>query len=439
VLSLEATLMVIGLNQRTSPVAVRERFWIGEDRRYDVLTQVSRSEGIGEALILATGNRTEFVLWAEDPTAAANSILRLLTGQYGLKISDWEHFYRLLDDAALLHLFRVITGLDALSIGEPEITGQFRAAWRQAQKTGTAGPCLDAVMAKALDVAQRVATETSLPTFTQPVPRAATELASEIFGSVEGRSVLLLGCCRTSELSALALKEKGAGRLCVIDRGPEKAKQLAATLNAGFASLDDRWQEMLRADIVISASGCPHTIFPRQEVEAIAAQRKRRPLLLIDVAMPRDVDPVARKIPGIHLYDLDDLQKLANHEAAERQAAAADAQRILVAEAQGFRHHLAAQRVVPTAMAVQKWLDQICRQELDSFRTDRGPFSKDQDAILSAMIPRLTKRIAGSLARELKEVPEKVEQEQMTAAVLRLFHVEPPETSFAGSSSARSD
>jgi glutamyl-tRNA reductase len=431
--------MVIGLNQRTAAVSVRERFWIAEDHRHDVLVQISRAEGIEEVLIIATASRTEFLIWAGDPTAAANSILRLLTAQYGLKISDWEHFYRLLDDAALLHVFRVITGLDALAVGEPDIAEQLQVAWRQAQKAGTVGQCLDAVMSKALNVAERVAAQTKLATFTQPVPRAAVELASEIFGSIEGRALLLLGCGKTNERSAMAFQEKGATDLCMIDRSLEKAELLAAALGGNVASLEDRWQRMLQTDIVISASGCPHTVFAGDEMEAIAAQRKQRPLVVIDIAMPRDFDPAARKIPGIHLYDMDDLQNVARHDISEQQAAAADAQRILIAEVQGFRRQILAQRAVPATVAVERRLDQICRQELDSFRKECGPFSKDQDAVLFAITSRLTKRIAGSLARELKEVPEKVEQEQMTAAVLRLFHVEPPDRALAGTSSAQAD
>jgi glutamyl-tRNA reductase len=436
---MEATLMVIGLNQRTAPLAVRERFWIGEDRRRDVLDRVSQAEGIEEAIVVETGNRTEFLLWAGDPAVAANSVLRLLTGQYGLKISEWEHFYRLLDDAALLHVFRVITGLDALAVGEPEIADQLQSAWRLAQKSGSAGPCLDAVMSKALAVAKRVAGETDIVTFTQPVPRAVVELASDIFGSLDGRNVLLLGCGRTNELSARELQQNGATQICVIDRNPEKATQVAAVLTASVAPLDDRWQQMLQADIVISASGCPHTILAREEVEAIAAQRKYRPLVLIDIAMPRDVDPAARKIRGIHLYDVDDLQKIAKHNAAEQQSAAAEAHRILSAEVQGFRHQLSAQRVLPTAVALHQRLDQICRQELDSFRKECGPFSKEQEAALFAGMSRLTRRIAGSLAREIKEAPEKVEREQMTAALLRLFQVETPGTTLAGANSGLVD
>jgi len=431
--------MVIGVNQRTAGVAVRERFWISDDRRYAAMVQLSQAEGIEEAIVLTTGNRTEFLLWASDPSCAANSVLRLLTAQYSLKISDWEHFYRLLDDAALLHVLRVATGLDSLATGEPEIAELMKAAWQQAQEAGSAGRCLDAVMRKALAVAQRVASETAIGEFTQPFPRTSVALADKIFGSIQNKQVLVIGSGQTGELAARALVDCGAAGICVIDRTLERAQQLAVALAGAAAPLDDRWQQVLKADIVISSSGCPHTIFTRDEVEAIVGQRQQRPLVLIDIAMPRDVDPTVRQIRGVYLYDIDDLQKLTKPDAAERQAAAAAAQRILADEVQGFRRKVLAERVVPTVVALRQRLDEICRQELDSFREECGPFSKDQDAVLLAVTSRLTQRIAGSLARELREVPEKVQQEQMTAAVLRLFHLESPGTALAGASSGKAN
>jgi glutamyl-tRNA reductase len=157
--------------------------------------------------------------------------------------------------------------------------------------------------------------------------------------------------------------------------------------------------------------------------------------VIVDIAMPRDIDSAVREIRGVFLYNLDDLENVVDHNAGEREAAAAEAQKILEAETQGFRRKLMAERVVPTIVALRQRLDEICRQELDSFRQENGPFSKDQDEMLDAVMSKMTKRIAGSLARELKEVPEKVEQDQMTIAVQRLFHLQTPETALAGTRS----
>ncbi len=179
--------MVVGLNYRTAPVAVRERFWIAEDRRYEALVQLSRAEGIDEVIVMATCNRTEFWLWANDVTLAANSVMRLLGAEYGLKLCEWKHFYRLLDEAALLHIFRVASSLDSMVVGEPQVVSQVKQAWQQAQKLGSTGRFLDAVLQKALTVSKRVRSETAIGNSAVSIPYAAVELARQIFGTLESK------------------------------------------------------------------------------------------------------------------------------------------------------------------------------------------------------------------------------------------------------------
>jgi len=447
--------MVVGLNYRTAPVEVRERFWISEDRRYQALAQLSRAEGIEEVVVLATCNRTEFLLWVNDITLAANSVMRLLASEYGLKLCEWKHFYRLLDEAALLHIFRVASSLDSMVVGEPQVVAQLKQAWQQAQKVGATGRFLDAVMQKALMVSKRVRNETAIGNAAVSIPYAAVELTRQIFGSLENKKVLLLGAGKMSELSARGLLNHGASSVKVINRTLEHAAELATKLGGTAIPFEERWQHMAEADIIISSTSCPHTILSREEAETLMRGRQNRgsqdpgsndqgsndrrskdqPLVIVDIAMPRDIDPAVREVQGVFLYNLDDLENVVDHNAGEREAAAADAQRILEAEALGFRRKLMAERVVPTIIALRQRLDEICRQELDSFRQENGPFSKDQDEMLNAVMSKMTKRIAGSLARELKELPEKVEQEQMTTAVQRLFHLPTPETALAGTRS----
>jgi glutamyl-tRNA reductase len=432
---LEPTLMVVGLNYRTSPVAVRERFWISEDRRYQALVQLSRAEGIEEVIVLATCNRTEFLLWVNDVTLAANSVMRLLGSEYGLKLCEWKHFYRLLDEAALLHIFRVASSLDSMVVGEPQVISQVKQAWQQAQKVGVTGRFLDAVMQKALTVSKRVRSETAIGNAAVSIPYAAVELTRQIFGTLENKKVLLLGAGKMSELSARGLLNHGASSVKVINRTLENAAELAAKLGGLAIPFEERWQHMAEADIIISSTSCPHTILSREEAEILVRDRTDQPLVIVDIALPRDIDSAVREVKGVFLYDLDDLENVVDHNAGEREAAAADAQKILEVEAQGFRRKLMAERVVPTIVALCQRLDEICRQELDSFRQENGPFSRDQDEMLNAVMSRMTKRIAGSLARELKELPEKVEQEQMTTVVQRLFHLQTPEPALAGTRS----
>jgi glutamyl-tRNA reductase len=424
--------MVIGLNHRTAPVAVRERYWISENRRFEALTQLSHSEGIEEIVVLATCNRTEFFLWASDPTLAVNSVLRFLSAEYGLKLCEWKHFYRLLDEAALLHIFRVASSLDSMVLGEPQIVSQVKNAWAQAQKLGSNGRFLDAVLQKALTVSKRVRNETAIGNSAVSVPYAAVELARHVLGTLDNKRVLVIGAGKMSELSARYLVNHGASSVCVINRTLEHAQELATLLGGTAARFEDRWEHLVAADIVISSTSCPHFVLTREETESIVKQRGSRALVLVDIALPRDVDPAVREITGAFLYDLDDLERVVAHNSGEREAAAIEAQKIVEDEAQGFRRKLLAERVVPTIVALRARLDDICRQELESFKHECGPFPKDQDALFGEVAARITRKIAGSLARELKESPEKVAQEQMTALVHRLFHLESPEKAAAG-------
>ncbi len=431
--------MVIGLNHRTAPLAMRERFWISEKRRYEVLRQLKKAEGVEEVVVLSTCCRTEFLVWAGEPTAAANSLLCFLGAEHGLKLTEWEHFYRLLDESALAHIFRVTCGLDSLVLGEPEIVAQVNAAWEQARTVGAAGCFLNAVLEKALGVSKQVRSETEIDRFSISIPTAALDMAQHIFGSLEGRRVLLLGTGKMSELSARQLAEHGAGSVVVIDQSPTRAEELAQILGGTPATLADRWNCMLQADIVISATGCPHVILTVEEAERIAMERNRVALVILDIGMPRDVDPEVRRVDGILLCDLDCLERAVKGHAEQRSSAAESAEKIIAAAAQSFRGQLQAESVVPTIVALRQRLEEICRQELESFIEERGPFTREQDQSLHAITAQVIQKIASSLARELKELPEREEQERMTAAVTRLFHLQSPQRALAGTRSGREE
>ena len=271
--TVEPSLMVVGLNYRTAPVAVRERFWISENRRCEALVHLSRAEGIEELIVTATCNRTEFWMWVTDVTLAANSIMRFLGAQYGLQLCEWKHFYRLLDEAALLHIFRVASSLDSMVVGEPQVVAQVKDAWQQAQKLGTNGRFLDAVLQKALTVSKRVRSETAIGNAAVSIPYAAVELARQIFGTLENKKVLLLGAGKMSELSARGLLNHGASSVKVINRTLENAAELAAKLGGTAFPFEERWQHMAEADIIISSTSCPHTILTRDEAELMVRER----------------------------------------------------------------------------------------------------------------------------------------------------------------------
>jgi glutamyl-tRNA reductase len=419
-------LMVIGVNYRSAPVEVRERFWISESRRYEALVRLGRSEAIEEVVVLATSNRTEFILWTRDASIAANSVLNFLTTEYGLRLSEWKHFYRLIGEAALVHMFKVTSSLDSIILGEPEINAQMRDAWLLAQKVGTTGRYLDSVFQKAFTVAERVRGETSIGECAVSVPYAAVELARQLFGSLDGRKVVLLGASHMGELSAEYLRKNGVKDICVVNRTVEKAQEVAARLGGKAAPYEERWQAFIQSDIIISATACPHIIFTREEGEYVKQERHGRPLLMVDIALPRDVDPNVRGIHGIFLYDIDDLEQVMKRTSGVHASAAEQANQIVVSEAKFFVRKLTADLAVPTVIALRERLDELCRQELEGFRHDVGPFTDEQEEVLQGLAKRIASRISGSLARELKELPEKMDQDELTSALQRLFHLPRP-------------
>ena len=421
---MEPTLAVIGLNYRTSPVAVRERFWIGESGRYEALHHLLRSEGIDEAIVLATCNRTEFILWANDVPAAANSVLRLLTHDYRLKLCDWSHFYRLMDDVAFTHVFQVAAGLDSAVLGEPEITTQLRDAWQQARSTGATGCFLDVVIQKALAVSARVRKETSFGDSALTFPYAAVELAMGVLGDLAGSDVLLLGAGHMSELAAKCLRNAGATRLRVMNRTRSKADELAYKLGAKAAAWEDRFSHLKAADIVVCTTSSPSNIISYEEAKAIASARQRKPVVVIDIAVPRNVDPRAREIDGIFLFDMDGLEEVLKRDASGRHVAAVSANKIVADEVQGFRRRLLAERAVPTIVALRQRLEGLCQQEVDFLRQEFGPFTEEQDDVLTTLASHITQRIASSLARELRELPDRTGQDMLTVAVQKLFQLD---------------
>ena len=398
---MEPILVVVGLNHRTAAVEVRERFWMNEERRGQALSVLSQAEGVEEAFVFSTCHRTEFVLWG-DPTLAPNSVLRFLAAEYDLKLCEWNHFYRLLDEQALAHCFGVSCGLDAMYVKEGQIARQVNAAWQQAREAGSTGRFLDTVLRKALAVRRRVRKEAAIGCRMIPSPSAALELARQILGPLAARDIVVLGAGRMSEVVAETLVSHGVNSVCLINRTHGRALELAGRIGVSTCPFEQRWTRLAAADLVISATSAPGFILTAPEMVRVAAQRAGRKLVLIDLALPRDVDPAVGKIEGMRLYDLDGLECALEPPSAVQDGELA-AQKIILAEVQGFRKELMADCVVPEITALHHRLEEICQQELESFRLEQGPFPKDQDQLIAAVSVRITHKIAGTLARELRE------------------------------------
>jgi glutamyl-tRNA reductase len=416
----EPTLVVVGLNHRTAAVEIRERFWMSGCRQAQVLSMLSQGEGIDEVIVFSTCNRTEFVVWG-DATLAVNSILRLLTAEYDLKLQEWNCFYRLLDEQALAHAFRVSCGLDSMCIGEDHIARQFSLAWQQARNAGCTGRFLDAVLRKALAVRRRIRKETALGAHFISASFAAVQLAEQIFASVAAKDIVLLGAGRLAEATAQAFLTRGAKSVAIINRTDSTALELVRRTSAQTSALraypfEERWKHLANADLIISATAAPRFVISADDMKRLAIERKGRKLVLFDLALPRDIDPAVREFDGVLLYDLEDLERAVEPRFQTR-GGVMEAERIVLAEVSGFRKALMAEGQAPELTALRRRLDEICRQELDSFRLEQGPFPKDQDRLLAAVSARITHKIAGSLARELKTAPDAHTHRRLSAGM----------------------
>ncbi len=304
-----------GLNHHVAPVDVRERFAVRETELPDLLNSLRSTEGLDEAVILSTCNRVEFyaaTLCPERTLAALRSILATRTG---IDAPLYQH----VGPASIRHLFRVASGLDSMVLGETEILGQVKAAYAAAASHGATRRTLNRLFQHAFRVAKSVRTETNITRGATSVGSVAVEMAGRIFGDLDHRRVMILGAGDTSERTARALVSRGVRTVIVSNRTYERAAKLAADIG-GMALHFDHWhKEFHEVDILISSTGAPHFILTPEKLAPIVKSRNGRPLFLIDLAVPRDIDPAANELDGIFLYDIDSLQNLANRSLANRQ------------------------------------------------------------------------------------------------------------------------
>jgi glutamyl-tRNA reductase len=397
---------------------------MAESCRKQALEPLVRSEGIDEIFILSTCDRTEFIFWASDPAEGANSVLRFLTREFNLKLSEWSNFYRLMDDNAVLHLFEVASGLDSIVFGEQPIADHLSKAWITAQQAGTVGRILDTVMQKALGAAHHARTASELME-SASLPSAAIKLAKVACDTIQNKKVTLIGAGTMSGLAARLLKDEGVENLTIVNRTPEHAHALAQQQAVQALPIEALKNELLLADIVMNCAGSPEFIISREQLESMLPSREKRPLVLIDLAVPRAIDASVRELPGTTLYDMDDLGRVLQVECNATHAQRIKAEAVLQEELNGFRSKLMAEQVVPTIVALRNHLEEICGQELRSLEDQYGPFTVDQQSTLHSLASHITQRIANTMARELKGLPEKADQQLLTEAVQRLFHLQP--------------
>ena len=358
-------LLALGASHKTASLELRERIALPTARAARVLAELTEHDAIHEAVALFTCNRTELYLITADPLEAENAALAILSRQAGLRPTELlGSLYSLRGAEAVEHLFSVTGGLDSMIVGEAEIQGQVKRAYEMALVEGVSGPVSNRLFRDALAAGKRVRTETGVARSNVSVSTVAVQLAGDFLGELSERRVLVIGAGENAELTARALRDRGVETLFVANRRYDRALGLAQRFGGRAVTFDDMPRELEAADIVVTSTGAPHQILGREELEFVAASRMGRPLVLIDLAVPRDIEPSVRDCPGIALYDMDDLQRAVARNMDAREAEAAEALVLVREEVARFQDWMASLEVVPTISALRRRADEVVEQVL---------------------------------------------------------------------------
>ncbi len=421
-------LHVTGLNHRTAPVEVRERLAFDAASLPDALKHLRGSSGVHESLILSTCNRVEIVVATDEKENANDRISGFLQHtKPGYRLDFDRHLYHFEDRDAIRHLFRVASSLDSMVVGEPQILGQLKDAWSLAKEQGVLGQFLDTVLTRAFNVAKRVRTETTIGESAVSVSFAAVELAREIFGSLQGCGVLLIGAGKMSELAARHLHRSGANRIFVTNRTRARAEEMACLFNGTIIDYEAFQSAMPDIDIVIASSGAPHYILTEAQMRQIRSKRKGRPIFLIDIAVPRNIEPSVNTLENVFLYDIDDLGKVVEQNRKGREAEAAAAELIIGEEVEKLVARLKEREAVPIIVALQDHLEHLRQAELQRMRGKLGALSPQQEDALEALTKSLMAKIAHGPIMEIRRNAGSDEGWQVIEEVRRIFKLETPE------------
>ena len=399
-------IVVVGLSHRTAPVELRERVHVPEAELAEALATVAAADGVAEAVVLSTCNRTEVYARAERPERDAARLKQVLAdlGKQPLLELD-PHLYSHVDVDAVQHVFRVAASLDSLVLGESQILGQVKSAFAAAQARGAAGGGVSRLMERAFAVAKKVRAETAVGETPVSVSSAAVDLAHNIFGDLAGLSVLLVGAGKMGRLTLRHLETSGVSTIYIANRTFERAEAVAATLEEARAAelrLDQAGATLAKVDIAISSVGAGGYLLERERAAALMRSRRGRPLFLVDIAVPRSLDPAVHHVENVFLYDIDDLEAVVRQNLDGRRAEAAVAERLVRAEAEAFLQSQRELDVVPAIRELLDRLEELRRAELERHRGRRGELPPAAAEALDAVTRALVKKVAHGAIVELR-------------------------------------
>jgi glutamyl-tRNA reductase len=420
------SLVLLGINHNTAPIEVRERLAIPVERLADATRTLLHQPGIREGLILSTCNRVELLTLQDETTEADTSsvqvnsktdLLRFLHEYFAVQPGDIQpHLYEFREREAVRHLFRVASSLDSMVVGEPQILGQVKEAYTIARDAGAVSTHLEALLQRTFTVAKKIRTETQIGSNSVSIASVAVDLARKIFGSLRGKTVLLVGAGKMSELAARHLIQQGASSILVTNRTQSRAEKIAAAFSSASVltaviPFDALYEQTDRADIVITSTGAPQKIFDRSHGQHFLQRRRNRPMFFIDIAVPRDVDPRMNTVEGCFVYDIDDLQQVAAANLADRSREAAAAETIVSREVDKYQERLQSRDAVPAIKALQQQAEELRQAELARSQSKLADLTPQQREAVDSLTRSLTAKLLHPQLTALRDSTRSKESE----------------------------
>jgi len=417
-------LLITGLSHHTAPVEVRERLAFEENTLLEALDRLRRRPGMIEGMILSTCNRVEVAVTAEEQSDAEGSIERFLAESRSVE-PDWmsPYLYRYHGPDAIRHLFRVASSLDSMVVGEPQILGQLKSAYALAKECGAISGYLDLVMTRAFNVAKRVRTETEIGTSAVSVSYAAVELARDIFGSLAGKRVLLAGAGKMAESAARHLRRAGVSDILVTNRTRSRADLLAEEFQGQVVPYEDFVGMLAEIDILLTSSGAPHYILTREQMRVVISRRRNRPMFLIDIAVPRNIEPSVNQLDNVFLYDIDDLDRVVKSNLQARQNVAQQAEEIITEEVERMVLRLKTREVTPTIISLQEQLEQLRAAEIERARGKLGALTPQQEEAIEALTRGIINKIAHGPITEMRRKASDPDGIHLMNTIRKLFRL----------------
>jgi len=410
------SIVLVGVNHKTAPVEVRELLAFSDEACTDGLRRLVDGEIVREGLIVSTCNRVEILsaTTTEQLETGTERITQFLDS--GRRLPQGfldQHIYSHRDEEAVKHLFRVASSLDSMVVGEPQVLGQVRHSYSLAVEAGTAGRVLNRLVHHTFRVAKRVRTETGIAANAVSISYMAVELGKKIFDSLKGHTVLLIGAGEMAELSARHLLNAGAARLLITNRTEDAANRLAREFGGTAAPFEELERTLAEADVVICSTGSPTYVVTEEMIRKSRERRRNRPMCLIDISVPRNVDPNSGNVPNVFVFDIDDLESVISSNIREREREAERAELIVQSEVMQFQQSLRLMDMGPTIGALRQKLQDVARTEFERQRKRLGPLSPDQEAAVEQLLMATVNKISHPVLNQMRRFYEASDTETM--------------------------